>query len=149
MNILIIYESKHGATKKCAEYLDHNNESTQLIHINDCSHIDLSQYDKILIGSPIYVGRINKKITQWIQSNLKPLLQKNTKIFLSGMNKDGLDDVLQSNFTDEMINNFKIEHVGGAYNFDDMNFFERFIVKKIAKITESKEDINYERLSQL
>lgn len=46
-----------GFTKKCAEHLHSKIEGSDIFDIEKQT-FDLSGYDKILIGAPIYVGEI-------------------------------------------------------------------------------------------
>ncbi|MBD3831408.1 MAG: hypothetical protein IE890_13120 [Arcobacter sp.] len=40
-------------------------------------------------------------------------------------------------------------YAGYSYDFEKMNFFEKFIIKKIVKINKSKEDFRKENLDSL
>ncbi|MEC9485350.1 MAG: flavodoxin domain-containing protein [Candidatus Izemoplasma sp.] len=148
MKTLIIYASKHGTTKQCAQII-HNNRKGDLHHIRECENLKPIDYDVIYIGSPVYAGRINKKIKQWIERYIDDLKNKQSIVFLSGMNPDGLDEVIHQNFSDDIAKTLQLEHVGGAFKFDDMNMFEKFIVKVVAKETSSVDNVNYNKVKEL
>jgi menaquinone-dependent protoporphyrinogen oxidase len=149
MKTLIIYASKHGATKKCAMHIQKNHNDAALYNINDSIDLTPSSYDKIIIGSPIYAGLLNKKIKQWLVEHESTWTKKDTSLFICGMNDKSTDDVINNNLSDFQKNNLSTHFVGGAYDFKDMNFFERFIVKKVAKATTSIEKINYDMLNTI
>ncbi len=148
MKSLIVYASKHGTTKQCAQMI-HNNHEGDMFHIKECANLSLGQYDSIYIGTPVYAGRVNKHIKQWIEQHLDTLKTKKTVVFLSGMNHEGLDEVKEHNFSDAATKSLRFEHVGGAFKIDDMNMFEKFIVKVVAKVKTSVDEINYDKVNQL
>lgn len=149
MKTLILYASKHGATKKCAMHIQDNHKNTDLYNIDTLDQVNLTSYDKILIGSPVYAGLLNKKIKKWLVEHEANWTQKDTKLFICGMNDKSTDEVINNNLTASQQKHLSIHFVGGAYNFKDMNFFERFIVKKIAKTTTSIENIDYDLLNSI
>ena len=48
------------------------------------------------------------------------------------------------NFDEDILDHAVIKYVGGGYHFEKMNFMERFIVKRIASVSESFERIREE-----
>ncbi|MDU3352327.1 MAG: flavodoxin domain-containing protein, partial [Clostridium sp.] len=60
MNTIIIYSSKYGCTKDCANILKNKlSDNVTIVDINNNNNnnkIELSKFDKIIIGSSIYVG---------------------------------------------------------------------------------------------
>lgn len=58
MSTLIVYTSKYGSTEKCAKQLaEQLTDSFELVD----SVPDLSLFDSIIIGSPIYMGKSLKE----------------------------------------------------------------------------------------
>ena len=63
MNTIIIYSSKYGCTKDCANILKNKlSDNVTIVDINNNNKIELSKFDKIIIGSSIYVGSVSKNI---------------------------------------------------------------------------------------
>ena len=63
MNTIIIYSSKYGCTKDCANILKNKlSDNVTIVDINNNNKIELSKFDKIIIGSSIYVV---KQKTSW------------------------------------------------------------------------------------
>lgn len=55
MKTLILYATKYGATEACARLLAQNLEGeVQIINIKQAD-IDLRKYDRVILGSSIYV----------------------------------------------------------------------------------------------
>lgn len=94
MKILVVYDTKHGNTKRVAELIGDGLESAgeNVITIENVKEIDLNKettYDLILIGSPNHVGSHTKNIKKLIK-NLpnSPLKGKSFAVFDTYMGKD-------------------------------------------------------------
>lgn len=62
--------------KKCAEILkSYLNGEVYIFHIKSAP-ASLTEYDTVLIGGSIYMGKIQKEITRFCKHNTKQLLQK-------------------------------------------------------------------------
>lgn len=148
MNNLIIYASKHGATKTCATYLfDHlpQSELKEIISFQG----DVSTYNMVFIGSCVYMGQFNKHIKTFLTQNQEVLLQKDLVIFFCAMNDQEVDTIVSQNLSKELLEHASIVHAGGAYDFRSMNFLERFVVKKMAKVSHSVDAIQYNNLDDV
>lgn len=136
MKTLIVYATKHGGTKECVRLL-----ANKLIgSIEQCnlkceSIPDLQQYDQLIIGGSIYVGKIQKEVSEFCNNNIESLKDKKNGFFICGMQEGDIAKTqLKDAFPDVLLKNaIVIESFGGKFDFKDMNFFERFIVKMVTK----------------
>ena len=62
MKIAIVYATKYGCTKKCAEILKSYLHGEVSIHSAKADKINLSRYDAVFIGGSVYMGKIQKEI---------------------------------------------------------------------------------------
>lgn len=148
MKTLLLYNTKNGATKKCAKYIEQNGNNVKVYHVTEFKE-DLTAYKQVLIGTPVYMGNYDKKIKQFIEKNIDSLLKVKLIIYVCCMNEKETDEVVKNNLPFEIIEHAEIYHVGGAYYFDKLNWIQRFIVKKIAKIKETKERFDYNLLDEI
>ena len=148
MKTVVIYTSKYGMTEKLASIMVRHRTDVHLFHIDEFDK-DLNIYDEVVLGTPIYAGRISKKIKALLSSKKELLLNKPLKVFLCGMATENEAQVINDNFGLDIINHAKIKYVGGAYQFKKMNFFFKFIVKKIAKSDQDQEVILHENIDFL
>ena len=139
MKIIIIYASKYGTTEKVAGMiagkLKETNEVT-LVSLKGNPNPDISGFELVILGTPIYAGQANKKMKTFCLANQAVLLQKKTGLFVCGMEIDRakrakeLEDAYPEGLRNAaMATGF----LGGAFLFERMNFIERFIIKKITK----------------
>lgn len=132
MSILIAYATKHGFTKKCAELLAEKLGEDPDIFDLDRARPDLNQYDKVIVGGAIYAGKICKPTALFCAGNLNALKGKKLGLFICGMLEDAQKQ-LESAFPSELLAAaIAREYLGGEFDFQKMNFFERFIIKKIS-----------------
>lgn len=151
MKSLILYGSKYGTAEECAKQLKGKMQGeVELINIKDNKDILLTDYNKIIIGGSIYIGMINKEIKAFIESNKSELIQKELGLFMCCMS-DGekVKEQFEQNLPKEVLDAAKVkENLGGAFKFSKMNFFEKKIIKMIAKkdpsqgIIDGKTDIS-------
>lgn len=152
MTTLIAYGTKYGCAEKCARELAKEIQGrVDTVNLKENTVIDLTQYDHVIIGGSVYIGRIQKEVTNFINSNLNELLSKEIGLFICGMQEgEALDKEMADSFPSDLLIKAKsIKHFGGEFIFKKMNFMEKTIVKKISKITSDKSDIKHENIKKL
>lgn len=151
MKILIAYSTKHGCTEKCADRLKNMlTGEIELLNLKNSNTIDLNNYETIIIGGSIHAGQIQKRVKKFCLNKLNMLKEKKVGLYICCM-KEGKDAETEFNeaFPEELINHASaIGIFGGEFNFEKMNFLERFIVKKIAKIDKSVSKIYEENITE-
>ena len=135
MKTIIIYMTRHGCTKKAAHLLKEKLEGE--IILCDLSEIrapGLYDSDTIIIGGSIHASQIQKKIKAFCASRIPTLLKKRLGLYLCCM-KEGKE--AQDQF-DNAFPESPLQHAlatglfGGEFNFEKMNFVEKFMVRKMA-----------------
>ncbi|MFP4478172.1 MAG: flavodoxin domain-containing protein [Candidatus Izemoplasmatales bacterium] len=142
---LILYKTNKGMTEKLSNILKQRVETCDLYELNQFNgHLD--DYTNILLGTPIYIGKIHKKVKMFIDENISTLLKKNVFCFFSGMNFKEEANVINLNFNSELKNHFTFSYLGGSYQFDKMNFLQKMIIRKVSGENKSKEIILEDKL---
>lgn len=134
MKTIIIYASKHGATKFLAEKIGQEMQ-VETTSIQDF-HQDLISFDKIIIGSCVYAGMMNKQIKVFCSEHKEILMNKKTFVFLSGMTSDDetILKVLNENLKDDFVNGISgYAGLGGMIDMQQLNFMERKIIQMVNK----------------
>lgn len=135
MKTLIIYGSNHGCTKKCADILEGKLKGeVDIVDIRNDITLDLDSYDKVIIGGSIYMGKIQKEITEVCEKYCENLKKKKLGLYVCCMNEENVETQIKDNFPEELLLCSVTQgYFGGAFNFKDMNFIERFIIRKVSK----------------
>jgi len=83
MKTLIAYATKYGTAKKCAEKIaQHLPMGADLLRIEKGVQIDLSAYDLVVIGTPIYMGRPRKEIKPFCKKHMDALLARRVALYM-------------------------------------------------------------------
>jgi menaquinone-dependent protoporphyrinogen oxidase len=143
MSTLIIYASKHGSAEKCASELSKKlSGKVDLCNLKNGKMPELSQYTKVIIGGSIYVGKVQKEVSEFCLKNLDLLKQKKVGLYLCCMNKSAFETQLTSSFPQELISSAVTrENFGGEFKFKEMNFIEKAATRMVSKVL-AKEDPN-------
>jgi menaquinone-dependent protoporphyrinogen oxidase len=145
MRTAIVYATKHGTTGKVAGKLKEmlNSDEVELFNLAENNRIEFRSFDRILIGSSIYAGSIQPAVKKFVQQNMVDLLQKEVGIFVCCMFFEKAYEQIEKAFPEVLRNHAKsIKHMGGEFQFDQLNFIERVLVKKITGITNSVSKID-------
>lgn len=149
MKTLIAYGTRYGCTEKCSKLVSEKiNGKVDLCDLKAVKSIDLSQYNKVIIGGSIYMEKIQKEVSEFCVKNLDALKDKKVGLFISCM-RDGdfAEKELKASFPKDLLDNAIVkENFGGEFIFKKMGFMERLIVKKVAKIYEDTSNILNERI---
>lgn len=137
MKTLIVYATKYGFTADCVEQLKTKLKGhTEAVNIAKGTMPALSDFDNVIIGGSIYIGKVNKKLTEFCANNLDTLLSKRVALFLCcGMAED-FDKSLAASFPEALRKNaVAAECFGGELNTEKMGFADKLITKQIKKMT--------------
>ena len=151
MNTIIVYATKYGCTEKCAERLKEQLiGKVDLLNLKTTKTIDLANYDKVIIGGSIYMGRIQKQVTEFCTKYMDALKKKKVGLFICCMRDGDLAEAeLNSAFPQELC--FHVvarEYFGGEFILKKMNALDRFITKRVAKTDKDISSINENNISR-
>ncbi len=147
---LIIYSSTDGHTKtickRISNFLDSKNE-TKIMSLEEASKLDLSVFNKIIIGASIRYGKHSKKLYKFITLN-KNLLDQKQSIFFS---VNVVARKLEKNTpeTNPYIKKFlkisawrpkKIGVFAGRVDYPNYGFFDKYVIKLIMFLTNGPTD---------
>lgn len=133
MNTLILYATNHGTTEKIAERISRliGYNRCQTVNINQMAAPSLEGFSTVIIGGSIHFGKVQRKIRRYCEDHLDELLTKKLGLFICYMNKDQEMEEYINSFPTALIQHAHAEgYFGGEFDFDKLNFIERFIVRK-------------------
>lgn len=136
MKGIIIYSTKHGSVEKCAEILKSKlNTDVILVNVKKENVPNLDNFDTVMIGGSIYMGKIQKEISEFCLENLNKLKDKKIGLFTCCMRNGELaEEQLNNTFPQELVSSAVAKkYFGGEFRFKKMNFLEKFIVKMVTK----------------
>lgn len=137
--IAVIYKSKYGTTKRYAGWIALKLQA-DLYEVSDIRDKDLKEYDTIIYGGPLYLGKI--KGINFIKKNYEKIKNKNVILFIVGMisfNEGYIDSILKKNFDDVMIKTIKTFYLRGDINYSELNNIDKILMKGLKKSILSKD----------
>jgi len=150
MRTLIVYASRHGCTEKCALKLSEKLTGEKiLVNLNKPVSFNLADFTGIVVGGSIYAGQVQKKVRQFCDKYSTQLQTKPLGLFLCCMEVEKAQAQFDTAFPPELRNHANARGLfGGEFNLDRMNFFEKFLIKKIARIEKSVSTIADEKIAE-
>lgn len=151
MKTLVLYASKYGCTEDCVHYLkDKINHPVKVANLKNLGTIDLNQYDCIIIGGSIYVGKLQKEVQVFCKKHLPLLLTKNIALFMCCTTPEQTDDFFKHNFPAKLQKHAKTTvNFGGELRENKMGFFDKKISAMVSKHNPKKPEILYINIDQL
>ena len=150
MRTLIVYATKYGFTKTCADILAKKlGENVDIYDLNS-NLPDLMKYDKVIIGGSIYAGKIRKPVMRFCSDNLDTLKGKKLGLFICGMAKEeDAQKQIDSSFPEDLMAVCVAKgFFGGECNYEKMNFLEKFIMKKITGSKQSQSRVAEDNITR-
>jgi menaquinone-dependent protoporphyrinogen oxidase len=141
MSILIIYTTKHGTVEKSVNQLREGFKEVETVNLLQEKVPGLSDYSTVIMGGSIYMGRVQKELTSYMEIHLETLLTKKVGLFLCAGHPDKsiIEEEFNQSFPQRLIDHAVAKEVFGyELDFAKMNMLERFIIKKVHKVKESQ-----------
>ena len=147
---LIIYSSTDGHTKTiCKRIIDFlkDENAVRLVSLNEAKDLNLSQFNKIIIGASIRYGKHSKELYKFIELN-KNILNEKENVFFS-VNVVARKPEKNTPDNNPYITKFleiskwkpkKIGVFAGKVDYPNYNFFDKYIIKLIMFITRGPTD---------
>lgn len=138
MSTAIIYATRHGCTERAARLLKENlGDGVSLFNLNEDKIPPLEQFDTIIIGGSIHIGKIQGKIKKFCQKNLTTLTRKQLGLFLCCLEEgEKRQQQFENAFPAELRSQARARGMfGGEVNLEELNFILRAMFKKEAGVT--------------
>ena len=149
MKTLIAYSTTHGCTEKTVNELKKLlGGEVDLVNLKKNSNPNLETFDRIIIGGSIHAGQIQKRVKDFCSKNLDEIKSKELGLFICCMEQGetGQKQLFDA-FPDELHQIAKSSAVfGGEFDFEKMNFLEKLVVKKVAKVKESTSKVDHQAI---
>tara|TARA_B100000965_G_scaffold403253_1_gene430949 strand:+ start:1065 stop:1583 length:519 start_codon:yes stop_codon:yes gene_type:complete len=149
-NTLIIYSTTDGHTeticRRISNFLNSKNE-IKIISLDEATKIDLTSFNKIIIGASIRYGKHSKKLYKFITIN-KSVLDQKQSIFFS-VNVVARKPEKNTPETNPYIKKFlkisnwkpkKIGVFAGRVDYPNYGFFDKYVIKFIMFLTNGPTD---------
>lgn len=164
MNILIIYGTVEGQTRKIARFVKKEAENLgNQVTLSDATDDppDPDDFDAIIIGSSVHKHEYNAAIIDYASKHLE-VLNKKPSLFISVSLTAAADEEESWKELEQITKDFlakvgwnptAVKQVAGALRYSEYDFFKRFIMRLIAKKqgggTDTSQDYEYTNWEEL
>ncbi|WP_221029102.1 flavodoxin domain-containing protein [Actomonas aquatica] len=145
MSTLIVYASTHGFTEMCAQRIARELPGpVETFDLSTHPHPDLSRAGVILIGGSVHIGAIQPAVGEFCERYHDRLLRHPLALFISCMKQDEeAAEQLEAAYPLRLrAHAFATARLGGAFYFDRMSMLQRWVVKNMAGVKKSVEDLD-------
>ena len=136
MRTLIVFATKHGTTADCAGTLaERLSGDSILCRLGKDRLPGLDQFDRIVVGGSIHIGKIQKQVTDFVTQQKGTLLQKPLGLFICCMAEgETAEQQLKVAFPAELLEHSAARGVfGGSYKFSKMGWLNRKMIQMVEK----------------
>lgn len=134
--IAVIYKTKYGSTKKYAGWIALK-LNADLYEVSDIRPKHLLEYDTIIFGGGLYIGRING--INFIKNNYDKIKNKKLIIFTVGMQT--VNDEMKRKIIDMNLKNIdkiKMFNYMGAFDHTQLSIKDKILIAPIKRYTDEK-----------
>lgn len=141
MKGIVLFKSKYGNTRKYAEWIAEE-LSWELRDFSKFKAKEKDNYDQIIFGTGVYMGKMNK---------LKKVLRmfKNKPIIIyacagnPGLEKE-IQDIKDNNFKEEELSYHKFFYLPGGVDFSKVKGLMKPFINVFRKVLEKKKDLTHD-----
>lgn len=151
VNILILYSTTDGHTRKICRkiqsVIEGNNHDVKVLPIGDEAQVDMSLFDKIVIGASIRYGKHHKKVYELIEQK-KDILKEKPSAFFSvnvvarkhDKNQPDTNPYVQKFLQQIPWQPDEIAVFAGKIDYQKYRFFDRMMIRMIMYMTHGPTD---------
>ena len=152
-NILLLYSSTDGHTRKISlklkQIIKQSRHQVTVIPIEDVATIDISAFDKIVIGASVRYGKHSSLIVDFIESNRERLETRPNAFFSVNVvarkaeKKDPENNPYLQKFLKRLSWEPKhLEVIAGKIDYPSYRFIDRLMIQMIMWMTKGPTDAN-------
>ena len=134
--MIILYYSRHGFTKKCAEIIMEHLQGSGEIRMQDMAETGswtVASGESVVMGFPIYKGCLPSAVKKYLDSHRAELTAGPLAVFLSALSsRKTAEEYLNSLLPPEILKNIQIKgFFGGALVWENLSFIEKILFRMI------------------
>lgn len=151
MKVLILFTTRYGSVEKCALQLRHLlKPDTEIVNLKTESVPELKNYDLLILGASIYVGKLQKEMTEFITNNIDLLLAKKIGLFVNCSDiSDKKYQQFRKAFTDRLYDHAILKSIfGDEVNYEKYTWLEKIAMFLIKGVTKSYSNLDQEEIGR-
>ncbi|MBQ9086789.1 MAG: hypothetical protein IJY47_06345 [Clostridia bacterium] len=132
-NILILYATNWGVTKQCAEMLEKQLNQRYTVTVMDIQkeRPALSEYDVVILGSNIRMGKINRAMKKLLQEEAEYLSSVPTAVYLCLGYPRQFEEYAELELPKKLTCSLGVHCFGGELKPEKLRGIDKWIVKMV------------------
>lgn len=131
---VILYKTRHGSTKKIGKVINQYIGDCFLMSIDAIDKDILQRAEMIIIGTPVYYGRIDQDIVKFIKDNQDLLIPRHYCLYVVGVLQNEFMNYVTHSFDYSILKHISIiAGVGGALYYPQLSISEKMILQVMNK----------------
>jgi len=131
---VILYKTKHGATRKIGKVINQYIGDCLLMNIADVDELTLQKADVIIIGTPVYYGKIDPEIVSFVKEHQDLLIPRKYSLYVTGIFQNEFMTYVTAAFDFEILKDMKIiAGLGGALYYPELSISEKMVLQVMNK----------------
>lgn len=131
---VILYKTKHGGTRKIGKVLKEYIGDCILMNLNDVDYSILEKANIIIIGTPVYYGKLDPDIVKFILEHQELLIPRHYCLYVVGILQAEFMSFVTQAFDYKILKDMKvIAGVGGALYYPDLSISEKMVLQVMNK----------------
>lgn len=131
---VILYKTKHGSTRKIGKVINQYIGDCLLMNLNDVDIPTLEQADIIIIGIPVYYGKLDRDIVKFIKEHQDLLVPRHYCLYVVGILQSEFMTFVTEAFDFSILKNMKvIAGLGGSLYYPELSISEKMILQVMNK----------------
>ena len=131
---VILYKTKHGSTRKIGKVINEYIGDCVLMDINDLDEEILHKADVIIIGTPVYYGKLDSDIVHFIMEHQELLIPRSYCLYVVGILQSEFMTFVTQAFDYQILKDMKIiAGVGGALYYPGLSISEKMVLQVMNK----------------
>ena len=111
----------------------------------------MDEYDSVMIGGSIYIGKIQKEVKEFCRDSKVKLLEKELGLFICAAekNEEKQKNIIGKNFPLELIDHSTATGwFGQEVHFEKASFMDRIAIRLIMGVKKSYSDLKTENIAE-
>jgi len=133
MKVLVIYSTKTGSSKLCAQMLKERLENSFEVSVYDIENTPPAPdlFDIAVIGGSVRMTKISKKLKNYLKEHANTLNKMHTALFLCCGFPENFDDYVAMQFPKTVMPSLGIHCFGGELKPNKLKGVDKLIVKML------------------
>lgn len=151
MKTLVAFASRQGCSEKSARLIQRVlGSDCDIVDLDIESDVDLAPYETVIVGGPIYYGRLRASVRFFCERYLSELLKRRIGLYICCMQRGEVAlQELRDAYPPELLARASATGIfGGEIHMERISFIERFIVRSVARTEYSVTTFSEERVAR-